>query len=99
MGSGSVPYVGGAIAGVYLAFSIVTFAVYAWDKSAARRGARRVPESTLHVLAVLGGWPGALAAQRALRHKTRKQPFRTVFWITVAVNCAAFVLGFALITR
>jgi uncharacterized membrane protein YsdA (DUF1294 family) len=67
----------------------VTFLVYAWDKSAARRGAWRVPESTLHVLALLGGWPGALLAQRVLRHKTRKQPFGAIFWVTVLANCLA----------
>jgi len=77
-------------------FSVATFMVYAADKSAARRGAHRVPESTLHVLSLLGGWPGALAAQQVLRHKTRKQPFRFVFWVTVAVNCLA--LAWALIT-
>lgn len=51
------------------------------------------------MLAVLGGWPGALAAQQALRHKTRKQPFRTVFWLTVVVNCAVLALGFTLLAR
>lgn len=98
MSDGSAQYVLAAIAAAYLSLGIITFAVYAWDKAAARRGAWRVPEATLHVLAVLGGWPGALAAQRALRHKTRKQPFRTVFWITVALNCAALALGLVLIT-
>ena len=47
-----------------------------------------MPEASLHVLALMGGWPGALLAQRVVRHKTRKQPFRTVFWATVALNCA-----------
>ncbi|MEA5076659.1 MAG: DUF1294 domain-containing protein [Coriobacteriia bacterium] len=98
MSDGSAQYVLAAIAAAYLSLGIITFAVYAWDKAAARRGAWRVPEATLHVLAVLGGWPGALAAQRALRHKTRKQLFRTVFWITVALNCAALALGLVLIT-
>lgn len=98
MSDGSAQYVLAAIAAAYLSLGIITFAVYAWDKAAARRGAWRVPEATLHVLAVLGGWPGALAAQRALRHKNRKQPFRTVFWITVALNCAALALGLVLIT-
>lgn len=98
MGSGSA-YAALAAAIVCLLASVVTFAVYASDKSAARRGSWRVPESTLHMLAVLGGWPGALAAQQALRHKTRKQPFRTVFWLTVVVNCAVLALGFTLLAR
>jgi uncharacterized membrane protein YsdA (DUF1294 family)/cold shock CspA family protein len=75
---------------VYLALSVVTFAAYALDKSAAKRGAWRTTEGRLHLLALLGGWPGALVAQSSLRHKTRKQPFRTVFWMTVALNGAVF---------
>ena len=59
------------------------------DKAAARQGRWRTPESTLHTLALVGGWPGALVAQRVFRHKTTKQPFRTIFWFTVVANCAA----------
>lgn len=76
----------------YVVLSLVSFFVYAFDKSAAQRGARRVPERSLHLLAVAGGWPGALLAQRMLRHKTRKVPFRRVFWGTVLLNIAGFVL-------
>ena len=71
---------------VSLVASGVTFLVYAFDKSAARKGARRTPESTLHLLSLIGGWPGAFAAQRILRHKSRKASFRFVFWLTVALN-------------
>jgi uncharacterized membrane protein YsdA (DUF1294 family) len=73
---------------VYLLMSVLCFAAYAADKSAARRGQRRTPESRLLLLGLLGGWPGALLAQQFLRHKTRKQPFRTLFWCTVALNLA-----------
>jgi len=75
----------------YVIFSSATFGAYALDKSAAKRGALRTSESTLHLLALVGGWPGALIAQCRLRHKSRKQPFRAVFWATVVVNCAAFI--------
>jgi uncharacterized membrane protein YsdA (DUF1294 family)/cold shock CspA family protein len=74
------------ILGVYLVASLVTFIVYAVDKSAARRGVQRTPERTLHWLSFIGGWPGALVAQKTLRHKSKKQTFRTVFWITVFLN-------------
>jgi uncharacterized membrane protein YsdA (DUF1294 family) len=76
--------------GVYLGLSALSIVMYGADKRAAQSGAarRRTPESTLHVIALLGGWPGALLAQRIFRHKTRKQPFRTIFWCTVAANCA-----------
>lgn len=75
---------------IYLIASLITFVVYAMDKSAARRGAWRIQESTLHILSLLGGWPGALVAQQKLRHKSKKQSFRAVFWITVIVNCGVF---------
>jgi len=78
----------GAGAAVSVLFSLVVFALYRADKSAAIRGARRTPGSTLQIVSLLGGWPGALNAQRVYRHKTRKQPFQTVFWIAVVANCA-----------
>lgn len=76
---------------IYVVASLLTFIMYAVDKSAAQRGAWRTKESTLHLLAIVGGWPGALAAQQRLRHKSQKQPFRSIFWITVLLNCSAFV--------
>jgi uncharacterized membrane protein YsdA (DUF1294 family)/cold shock CspA family protein len=79
---------------LYLGISALTFAVYAIDKSAAGRGGRRTPENTLHALALFGGWPGAMYAQQLLRHKSSKQSFRTIFWVTVAMNIA--ILGYLL---
>ena len=73
-----------------LLMSIASFIVYAVDKNAARRNARRVPERTLHLLALFGGWPGALLAQHILRHKSVKLPFRRVFWGTVCGNIILF---------
>jgi uncharacterized membrane protein YsdA (DUF1294 family) len=78
----------------YLVASVVTFLVYACDKSAASRNAWRTRESTLHLLALAGGWIGALAAQRLLRHKSAKKPFLISFWGTVALNCG--LLGWLL---
>lgn len=75
--------------GALLLLNLITYAVYARDKRAARRGDRRTSEAGLHLLAVLGGWPGAWLAQQRLRHKTVKQAFRVVYWFTVLVNCAA----------
>ena len=73
---------------LYLGASGITFLVYALDKSAARRDRWRTRESTLHLLGVIGGWPGALAAQRMLRHKSAKPSFQAMFWISVAINVA-----------
>jgi uncharacterized membrane protein YsdA (DUF1294 family)/cold shock CspA family protein len=74
---------------LYLLASAVAFLVYALDKSAAREDRRRTRESTLLLLGVLGGWPGALAAQALLRHKSAKTSFQLAFWLTVAVNLLA----------
>lgn len=76
---------------IYLIASIVTFFAYSMDKSAAQNDEWRTQESTLHLFAIVGGWPGALVAQKLLRHKTKKQSFLIVFWATVIVNCG--VLG------
>ena len=75
---------------LYLAASMFTYLVYAKDKWAARRRRWRTKESTLHTLALIGGWPGALIAQQTMRHKSRKNAFQFAFWTTVVVNCAAF---------
>ena len=63
--------------------------MYSYDKSAARSSGQRTPENTLHLVDLLGGWPGALIAQQRLRHKTVKQPFQAIFWATVVLNVAA----------
>ena len=72
---------------VYLIASLLTFLKYALDKSAAKKSKWRTPESTLHLLSIIGGWPGALIAQQILRHKSKKLSFRIVFWFTVLLNC------------
>jgi uncharacterized membrane protein YsdA (DUF1294 family)/cold shock CspA family protein len=75
---------------LYLGMSLLTFAFYAMDKAAAQKGGQRTPESTLHTLALVGGWPGALYAQQLLRHKSSKESFRVVFWFTLVLNIAGF---------
>jgi uncharacterized membrane protein YsdA (DUF1294 family)/cold shock CspA family protein len=76
----------------YCLFSVVGFAMYRADKIAAERGTWRTSEANLHAITLLGGWPGALVARRVFRHKTTKQPFRTIFWGTVIANCVALAL-------
>ena len=78
-----------AVLGLYLIASGIAYIAYAIDKSAARNNRWRTAESTLHGLALIGGWPGALLAQNRLRHKSRKMSFLLVFWTTVLLNCGA----------
>jgi uncharacterized membrane protein YsdA (DUF1294 family) len=75
---------------IYVLLSLVTYIAYAKDKAAARKDEWRVPEKTLQLLALFGGWPGAIVAQQHLRHKTKKVSFRLVFYITLVANVAAF---------
>ena len=89
---------GAALLGAYmLAVSALTVLVYTKDKAAAERGRWRVRERTLHLWSLLGGWPGAYVAQRALRHKTRKDTFLTGYRLTVAANCGVVALVFVLL--
>lgn len=81
----------------YAGLSMFTYVDYAFDKNAARQGSRRTPENRLHLLALLGGWPGALYARQALRHKSAKTSFTCVFYITVIANLAA--LGYWLYSK
>ena len=75
---------------LYGGASVVCFIFYAIDKAAARADRWRTPESTLLLLGLCCGWPGAILAQQWLRHKTSKTSFQLAFWATVAVNMAAF---------
>ena len=80
---------------VYAVMSVATFVAYGLDKSAARQGRRRVPTKTLHLFALLGGWPGALLAMPVFRHKRRTKSFVIVVWLIVLVH----VMGWALFLR
>jgi uncharacterized membrane protein YsdA (DUF1294 family) len=89
--AGKLPF---AVLGLYFVTSAVTFAAYARDKSAARNDQWRTQEDTLNFFALIGGQPGALAAQRLFRHKSKKQSFQIVFWAMVVLNCGALLLGY-----
>tara|TARA_R110001583_G_scaffold105778_2_gene253791 strand:- start:239 stop:514 length:276 start_codon:yes stop_codon:yes gene_type:complete len=76
------------IVAFYAVISMLAYITYAIDKKAAINNRRRVSEKTLHLLGVMGGWPGAFLAQQRLRHKTQKTAFQVTFWLTVVVNLA-----------
>lgn len=81
------------VAGWYVVASLLTLAIYGWDKRQATRSGPRTPESTLHLLSLLGGWPGALIGQHLFRHKRRKGAFMVVFWLTVVVNLSGLFVA------
>lgn len=80
-----------SVGALYVALSILAFAMYAADKRAAQKGRWRTPENTLLLVGLIGGWPGAIVAQQLLRHKTKKLSFRTRFWVSVVLNVIVFV--------
>lgn len=87
-----------AVMGAVLGLSLLTLLFYVTDKAAAQRNRWRTPESTLHLLALLGGWPGALVAQGLFHHKTSKRSFQRTFWTTVVLNVAGLAVLIALST-
>jgi uncharacterized membrane protein YsdA (DUF1294 family) len=79
------------LASFYGVASVACFIAYALDKSAAIERRQRISERTLLLLGLFCGWPGALLAQRMLRHKSSKTSFLLKFWLTVLVNVALLV--------
>ncbi len=71
------------VCGTGLAMSSFAYFAYATDKRRAREKNWRVAEVNLHLLELLGGWPGAFLAQRRLRHKCSKAGYQLVFWLIV----------------
>jgi len=80
-----------AVAAVYVVASVICFAMYGFDKAAAKAGRWRTSENTLLFWGLACGWPGAIVAQKLMRHKSHKQSFRSRFLATVAVNITVFV--------
>lgn len=77
-----------------LSVNIVGFTLYALDKLAAKGSLLRVPESLLHLSALLGAAPAAIAAQQLFWHKTTKRSFQVVFWLIVLFQLGALYVVF-----
>jgi len=63
------------LAATFAAINLAAFAAFGVDKARARRGAGRIRERTLLLLALIGGTPGAYLGRWRFRHKTRKVAF------------------------
>ena len=64
-----------------LIWNLLIFLIYGIDKSKARRGAWRIPEKILLLLALTCGGFGAWLAGIRFHHKTRKWYFKTVWFL------------------
>lgn len=77
---------------IYLAIiNIVTLIVYGADKLKAKRHQWRIPESTLILLAVIGGSIGALLGMKIWHHKTKHKKFKYGIPIILALQLALAV--------
>lgn len=77
-----------------LSINVIAFLAFGWDKRQSERHGRRIPERTLLGLALFGGALGALIGQQVFRHKTQKQPFRSLLWLCAAINLAVAIVWF-----
>lgn len=76
----------------YFLLSAITFFAYGLDKLLAVKEKTRISEKTLHLFALIGGWPGAYVGQQVFWHKVSKQKFRRIFWSTMIVNISVLAI-------
>lgn len=81
-----------------VSMNVIAVVLYGYDKRQAIAGGVRLPEAALHVVALLGGSPGALLGQELFRHKTRKYAFRLVLAAIFLLQAAA-IYGYWRFTR
>jgi uncharacterized membrane protein YsdA (DUF1294 family) len=80
-------YIGLSIIISYLiSINLVIFLYYGFDKLIAGSESVRVPELLLHSLALAGGSPAGLLAQKLFRHKTIKTSFQIIYWLIVILQ-------------
>ncbi len=79
---------------ILASINVIAFLAFGWDKRQAEHHGARIAERTLIGLALFGGALGALLGQQLFRHKTKKQPFRTLLWLAAVINILAAVVVF-----
>lgn len=77
---------------IFFGANLIVFLYYYQDKTSATNKAWRTPESTLHWLSLVGGWPGAYIAQKTFNHKHKKSSFVAIYKLTVLLNSIAVML-------
>lgn len=77
---------------IYLVIlNIIGFTIMGIDKSRAKRGAWRIPEKTLFLIAILGGSIGSILGMKQFRHKTKHKTF-TIGMPAILIVQAAIIL-------
>lgn len=70
----------------YSFFSLFLFILYGVDKAQAKINGRRIPEKTLHIFSIAGGFLGGLMGMRIFHHKTRKPIFLLIIAISFIIH-------------
>ncbi|HEX4501929.1 MAG TPA: DUF1294 domain-containing protein [Scandinavium sp.] len=96
--AGSV-YLPHPLATWFISANLLTLLIYGVDKLAACKSWRRIPETTLLLFGVVGGWPAAILGQQLFHHKKQKQPFRTYFYTSVVANVLVVVAAYQMVIR
>jgi len=79
------------IVAYFISISVITIFFYRHDKNRAIRNQGRIPESVLHLLALVGGSPGALLGQILFSHKTNKWTFSVVYALIVVLQVVVVI--------
>ena len=74
-----------------VAVNLVSFTLYGLDKLKAKKGLWRIRESTLLLIAVLGGSMGALLGMEIFRHKTKHWQFKVLVPVFFILHLALAV--------
>ena len=83
----------------YLVIAVVSVILTVHDKSAARKGAWRVPEATLMGIGFIGGALPMLITMKLIRHKTRHIKFMVGLPLEIILHVAIIVVAVYLYTK
>ena len=83
---------------IYLLFiNVITFFTYGIDKWKAKRSKWRIPESTLLMMAVMGGSIGAWFGMKVWHHKTMHKKFK--YGVPVIIFAQLAIVGYIIFRR
>ena len=77
-----------------IAINVITFFIYGIDKLKAKKGKWRIPESTLLLLAIIGGSIGAWFGIKVWHHKTLHKKFKYGIPLIVIIQIAIAIYIF-----
>ncbi len=77
-----------------LLMNLLAFVLYGIDKLKAKKGAWRIPEATLLLVAFLGGSVGAFLGMEIFRHKTKHAKFKILVPLFLILHIAMAIYIF-----